>query len=548
MATAQPFTWGRGGARLTPEELAKQRQVEAALQARGTDTSPVGHWTQGLARVADAMAGSFRRGGLDRASEANAAENEEMLASLTGGGPPQPEPAAVSPISAPDVAPQPADDLVQRVIQQESAGNPNAVSPKGAMGLMQVMPATARDPGFGVKPMDPAKAFDPAENQRFGTEYLNAMKTRYGGDTDAALVAYNAGPGTADKWIAGGRNSATLPAETRDYVAKINGSGQRPVQTAQAGGGIDPNVMKALSSPYASPQVKAVAKMMYEQQIQQNDPKTKLEIQKLQRELNAPPERKTAVINGRLVDTQNGQQIAQFDDPVKPTGDMQEYNFAKEQGFTGSFVDFQLAQKKAGASSTNVNVGAGDKFYEELDKKNAATFSSLSEGGMQARGKLAQIDRLEGLMAGAQAGGFARLKQAAGEYGINTEGLDDIQAAQALINKMVPEQRPAGSGPMSDRDIELFRASLPRVINQPGGNKMITDTLRGVAQYEMQMGEIADQVADRTMTPVEARKAMRELKNPLADFGKAAKAEGVPEGVDAKVWEHMPAEDRALWK
>lgn len=82
----EAFTWGAGGARLTPEELAKRRQVEDALLARGVDTSPVGHWTQGLARVADAMAGSFRRGETDDASRQNASESQSLIAKLLSGG------------------------------------------------------------------------------------------------------------------------------------------------------------------------------------------------------------------------------------------------------------------------------------------------------------------------------------------------------------------------------------------------------------------------------------------------------------------------------
>lgn len=92
------------------------------------------------------------------------------------------------------------------------------------------------------------------------------------------------------------------------------------------------------------------------------------------------------------------------------------------------------------------------------------------------------------------------------------DGTSDIQAASALLEKMVPEQRAPGSGPMSDADIKMFRASLPRVLNQPGGNQLIFQTMRGIAQYEMQMGEIADQVADRTIKPAEGRKMIRELK------------------------------------
>lgn len=108
--------------------------------------------------------------------------------------------------------------LVARVIQQESGGNPNAVSPVGAAGLMQIMPATARDPGFGLQPLDWGDVFDPVKNRAFGEAYLQAMLNRYGGDYERGLAAYNWGAGNADKWSG---NRADLPEETRGYLANI---------------------------------------------------------------------------------------------------------------------------------------------------------------------------------------------------------------------------------------------------------------------------------------------------------------------------------------
>lgn len=108
--------------------------------------------------------------------------------------------------------------LLAQVIQQESRWNPQARSPVGALGLMQVMPATARQPGFGVKPL--SNPFDPEENVRFGAQYLGAMLKRYGGDKEAALIAYNAGPGPADKWIKS-RNDELLADETKGYKKNI---------------------------------------------------------------------------------------------------------------------------------------------------------------------------------------------------------------------------------------------------------------------------------------------------------------------------------------
>ena len=185
---------------------------------------------------------------------------------------------------------------------------------------------------------------------------------------------------------------------------------------------------------------------------------------------------------------------------------------------TPEYAQFMATGGKEGTNIT-VNTGEGDKFYENLDKKNAETFSALSEAGVQGRAKLGQIARLDTLLSTAPQGAAAMLKQAAGEYGIATEGLSDIQAAQALINELVPQQRQPGSGSMSDADLALFKQSLPRLINTPDGNRMIVETMRGITEYQIQMGNIADMVADREITPAEGRRLIRELKNPLEGFG-----------------------------
>ncbi len=102
-------------------------------------------------------------------------------------------------------------DLVRAVMQVESAFNPNAISPKGAMGLMQLMPATMRQ--YGVR-----NAFNPAENVRAGVAYLRDLLDRYSNNEELALAAYNAGPGAVDK-----HGQAVPPyRETRNYVAKIS--------------------------------------------------------------------------------------------------------------------------------------------------------------------------------------------------------------------------------------------------------------------------------------------------------------------------------------
>ena len=111
-------------------------------------------------------------------------------------------------------------NLVRAVIQAESAFNPWARSHKGAMGLMQLMPGTARE--YGV--LDP---YNPVENIRAGVAYLKKLLVRFADNVELALAAYNAGPTAVERY-----GSKVPPyRETRNYVAKIRNATGHAVGT-----------------------------------------------------------------------------------------------------------------------------------------------------------------------------------------------------------------------------------------------------------------------------------------------------------------------------
>ena len=122
-----------------------------------------------------------------------------------------PPPAPVDPKALVDAAAKqtaiPAK-LLRSVVAAESAYQPEAVSPKGAIGLMQLMPATASQ--YGADPKDPA------QNVEAGTAYLRDLLLKYHGDVSLALAAYNAGPGAVQKY-----GGVPPYAETRSYVGRV---------------------------------------------------------------------------------------------------------------------------------------------------------------------------------------------------------------------------------------------------------------------------------------------------------------------------------------
>lgn len=323
-----------------------------------------------------------------------------------------------------------------------------------------------------------------------------------------------------------------------------------PMQTAQAApSGINPTVLEVLSSQYSSPEERSVAGLLLNQSMsQQQAAQAKaLKQQEMQQEIarrqgiaqqtginpvyaqdgelwkgavgnifSAPS---TSTVGGAVIDNRTG----------KPIYEAPSQNYRQITGPDAAALgldpakaynigpDNKIAPIGDSGVTVNNNMG-GDKFGEEFAKLDAKALDTVATSGQAAQRNLGRINQLGELLKSSPTGFEGAVAQRAGEWGIPTKGLDTLQAAQAAINSLVPEQRQPGSGPMSDADLALFKQSLPRIINQPGGNDLIINTMKSIAQYDAEGANIVQQLRSGKLDRAKAFEALQNRVNPLDSF------------------------------
>ena len=237
----------------------------------------------------------------------------------------------------------------------------------------------------------------------------------------------------------------------------------------------------------------------------------------------------------RLVDPRTRQEIV-GPSGNRPTDDERNYqNYEREERAAGrpvlSRFEWGQQRRRAGANSVNVNTTeTGDAaFNTETAKKQAAMFDTLVQDGGTARADASRIAELRRLGGRIGTGAGAGLQAFAAQYGIKLgENIGEIEAFQAIVNQLVPGQRPAGSGAMSDRDVELFKNSLPSLIKTPAGNAILFDTMQGIADYRQRQAQIAAQAQTGAIPRAEAIRQLNALPDPLKAF-RESRATPAPE-------------------
>lgn len=595
---APPFVWGDRGEAMTPEQVQRRRDMAALLAQDSGSMSPVSHWTQAAARgLGGFLAGRSERiadrAEADGLASADAAVQQNPVLSALMGGDQMPvgNPAPVSAVASALAG------LPDSIVQSESGGNWNALNSEGYGGRGQFGAERLSDAArAGVIPagMTGADYSQAPEGVQLAVEnwhrndILNTLGKYVGVDVDGAgpippltensilAVAHLGGTGGARKFIESGGQydpadsngtslsdyatrhaggSGAAPGQSRsDVIAALIGSQSNPWVAQKYGG-----VMEALLDQEMGRQ-----DAQYRQQLEQADPmyQAQLEGQRIQNEaLRNPavdPWEGIQEINGQLVQMgANGPEVIGDFRTAEPGFTTLPAEAAAQIGLDPSKVYQQGPDGRiseiggGGVSVTNVMPGQ-DKFDEAFAKGDADALAAISDAGTLAQRNFARLEQLETLFDKAPSGMASAWKLRAGEWGINTDGLSEIQAAQALINTMVPEQRQPGSGPMSDADLALFKQSLPRIINQPGGNQLILDNIRAIARYDAEGAQIVQQLRAGQINRTQAFQMLQSRENPLAGFAAPSATSqtntNAPDGIDSDLWEYMTPEERALFQ
>lgn len=200
-----------------------------------------------------------------------------------------------------------------------------------------------------------------------------------------------------------------------------------------------------------------------------------------------------------------------FPDPVaynEPPTSVQEFQYAKSQGYTGDYNAWITEGKKAGATSIVMPNGepSDGKLRAELSKNEGSTWSDYQKGADVSGGLVQDLQALDELSKVAPQGPISgRLAQAF--PGFSSAGA----AYQSIVSRVAPTLRAPGSGSTSDVEYNGFLNSLPKLQNLPEGNAVISAILQRKSQINIERGDIVNAYANGEISAVEARKQLGEL-------------------------------------
>lgn len=182
-------------------------------------------------------------------------------------------------------------------------------------------------------------------------------------------------------------------------------------------------------------------------------------------------------------------------------------------------AEITLAQERAKREAEEEDAAneANRRFMNSTAEQQARAFQELATGAGEATQSLGRLQQLEAVMRDLPSGVPGWFVQQAARLGLGPQATQ-YEVATALLKQLIPAQRQGMPGAVSDFDARNFEASLPRLMSTPDGRRMVTDTLKSVAEYQVARGRVAMQAQNGEITRQEALRQLSRLPSPFERF------------------------------
>lgn len=182
-------------------------------------------------------------------------------------------------------------------------------------------------------------------------------------------------------------------------------------------------------------------------------------------------------------------------------------------------AEIALFRERAERQALNEDAAnaANRRFAESTAEQQARSFQELATGAGEATQALGRLQQLETVMRDLPSGIPGWFSQQAARLGLGPQATQ-YEVATALLKQLIPAQRQGMPGAVSDFDARNFEASLPRLMSSPDGRRMVSDTLKSVAEYQVARGRIAMQAQSGEITRQEALRRFDQLASPFDRF------------------------------
>lgn len=228
-----------------------------------------------------------------------------------------------------------------------------------------------------------------------------------------------------------------------------------------------------------------------------------------------------------LIDPTTGRKIYDNSEVGKPTSDITNYNFAKQQGYTGDFNSWKLEQSRAGATSINTDMRSENAEAKARGEGLGKRLNSIADDGVEARKDSIMFSRMLDLTKNVEPGmKTALMEEIRSMTGIALDpNANNVQAFAALQSYLAPRMRVPGSGASSDRDVSMFFRSLPSLMGTAEGNNVISETFGGLIRARQEAASIASQWQRGEITAADADRAIAAIKDPFEEFKRTTGAQ-----------------------